>query len=58
MENSDSGGFETLDTPNIFIFPSILSPVTTLIWNCFILERFVLQVKVVVALFNSESLFC
>ena len=25
MENSDSGGWETLETPNIFIFPSVLS---------------------------------
>ena len=25
MENSDSGGFETLETPNIFLNPSILS---------------------------------
>ena len=58
MENSDSGGCETLETPNIFIFPSILIFVTILIWSCFILERFVLQVKVEVALFNLESLFC
>ena len=34
-----------------------LSFVTILIWSCFILERFVLQVKVVVVLFNLESLF-
>ena len=52
MENSDSGGFETFETPNIFLFPSILSLVTILIWSFFILEIFVLQVKVVVALFN------
>ena len=58
MENSDSGGFETLETPNIFLFPSILSLVTILIWSCFVLERFVLQVKVVVTSFNLESLFC
>ena len=57
MENLDSGGFETLETPNIFLFPSILSPVTILIWSCCILERFVFQVKVVVALFNLKSLF-
>ena len=57
MENSDSGGFETLETPNIFIFSSILSLVTILIWSCFILERFVLQVNVVVTLFNLQSLF-
>ena len=58
MKNSDSGGCETLETPNIFLFPSILSFVTILIWFCFIFERFVLQVKVKVALFNLESLFC
>ena len=58
MENSDSGGYETLETPNIFLFPSVLSFITILIWICFILERFVLQVKVDVALFNLESLFC
>ena len=58
MENLDSGGCETLETPNIFLFPSILSFVTILIWSCFILERFVLQVKVEVALFNLEGLFC
>ena len=44
MENSDSGGFETSETPNIFLYPSILSLVTILIWSCFIIERFVLQV--------------
>ena len=58
MKNLDLGGFGTLETPNIFLCPSILSLVTILIWSCFILERFVLQVKVVVALFNLESLFC
>ena len=58
MENSDSGVCETLEIPNIFIFPSILSFVTILIWSCFILETFVLRVKVVVTLFNLESLFC
>ena len=58
MENSHSRGCETYETPNIFIFPSILSFVTIFIWSCFILERFVLQVKVEVALFNLESLFC
>ena len=52
MENSDSRGFETLETPNIFLYPSILSIVTILIWSCFIIERFVLQVQVVVSLFN------
>ena len=57
MKNSDSGGCEILETPNIFLNPSILSLVTILIWSCFILERFILQVKVVIALFNLESLF-
>ena len=51
MENLDFGGCETLGTPNLFLNPSIVSLVTILIWGCFILERFVLQVKVVVALF-------
>ena len=45
MENSDSGGYETLETPNMFLNPSIFILVTILIWSCFILERFVLQVK-------------
>ena len=58
MKNSYSGVCETLKTPNIFLFPSVLSFVIILIWSCFILERFVLQVKVVVVLFNLESLFC
>ena len=58
VENSGSGGSGTLETPDIFLFSSLLSLVTILIWNCCILERFVLQVKVVVALFNLESLFC
>ena len=53
MENSDSGVCETFETPNIFLFPSILRLVTILIWICFILERFVLQVKVVVC-FTSQ----
>ena len=57
MENSDSGGCEALETPNLFLNPSIVSFVTILIWSCFIIERFVLQVKVVVSLFNLESLF-
>ena len=57
MENSYSGGCETFETPNIFLNPSIFSLVTILIWSCFNLERFILQVKVVVALFNLESLF-
>ena len=39
MENSYSGSYETLETPNISLFPSVL------------------QVKVVVSLFNLESLF-
>ena len=57
MENSDSGGYETLETPNKFLNPSISSLVTILIWSCFMLERFVFQVKVVVALFNLKNLF-
>ena len=32
MENSDLGGCETLETPNIFLFPSVLSFITILIW--------------------------
>ena len=55
MENSNSGGCETLETPNIFLFPSVLIFITILIWSCFTLERFILQVKVEVALFNLES---
>ena len=58
MENSNSGGCETLETPNVFMFPFILCFVTILIWSCFILERFVLQVIVEVVLLNLESLFC
>ena len=57
MENSDLGSCETLGTPNLFLNQSIVSLVTILIWSCFILERFVLQVKVVVALFNLGYLF-
>ena len=57
LENLYSGVCETLETPNIFLFSSILSLVTILIWSSFILERFFFQVKVVVALFNLESLF-
>ena len=57
MENSDLGSCETLETPNMFLNTSILSLVTILIWSCFILERFVLQVKVMVVLFNLESFF-
>ena len=56
MENSDSGGCETLETPNLFLNPSIVSLVTILIWSCFIIERFVLQVQIVVSLFILESL--
>ena len=36
MENSNSEGFKALETPNIFLFPSILSLVTILIQSCFI----------------------
>ena len=57
MENLDSGGCETLETPNLFLNPSIVSLVTILIWSCFIIERFVFQVQVVVSLFNLECLF-
>ena len=42
----------------MFINQSILSLVIILIYSCFILERFVLKVKVAVVLFNLESLFC
>ena len=42
MENSHSEGCETLETLNIFLFPSVLSFITILIWSCFILEIFVL----------------
>ena len=52
MKNSDLRGCETLETPNIFLFPSVLSFITILIRSCFILERFILQVKVEVGLFN------
>ena len=41
MKNSDSGGCETLETPNIFIFSSVLSFIIILIWSCFILEIFI-----------------
>ena len=34
----------------------IWSFVTIFIWSCFILERFVLKVRVVVALFNLETI--
>ena len=44
MANSDSRGFDTLETPNIFQYPNILSLVTILIWSCFVIERFVLQI--------------
>ena len=57
MENLDSRVCETLETLNIFQFQSILSLVTIFILSCFILKRFVLQVKVVVALLNLEILF-
>ena len=57
MENPDSEGCETFETPNLFLNPSIVSLVTILIWSYFIIERFVLQVQVVVSLFSLESLF-
>ena len=56
MENSYLRFFETLETANIFLYPSILSLVSILIWSCFIIKRFVLQVQVVVSYFNLESL--
>ena len=40
----------------MFLNPSICL-VNILIWSCFILEIYVLQVKVVVALSNLEGLF-
>ena len=33
IENSDSGSCETLETPNTFLNPSILSLVTIFIWS-------------------------
>ena len=57
MKNSDSKGCETLETPNLFLNPSIVSLVSILIWSCFIIERFVPRVQVIVSLFNSENLF-
>ena len=53
----DSEGSETLETPNLFLNPSIASLVIILIWSCFIIERFVLQVQVVLSLFNLENSF-
>ena len=43
MENSDSGVCETLNTPNIYLFPSILS---------------LSKSKKLGVLLNLESLFC
>ena len=57
MKNSNSEGCETLEAPNQFLNPSIVSIVTIFIWSCFIIEILVLQVQVVVSLFNLESLF-
>ena len=57
MGNSYSGGYETLETPNIFLFPSVLGFITIFIWSCFILERFIFLIKLEVALFNLESVF-
>ena len=48
MENLDSEGYEALETPNLFLNPSIVSLVTILIWSCSIIERFVFQVQIVV----------
>ena len=39
MENSDLGGCETLETPNIFLFPNVLSFITILIWSCFYFRK-------------------
>ena len=39
MENSDLGGCETLETPNIFLFPSVLSFITILIRSCFYFRK-------------------
>ena len=55
MENSYSGGCETLET--IFLFPSVLSFIIILIWSCFILERFISPCQSRSCLFNLESLF-
>ena len=57
MENSNSKGCETLERPNLFLNRSIVSLFTILIWSCFIIETFVLQVQIVVSLFNLESSF-
>ena len=42
LENLNSGCFETLETPNIFLYPSILSLVSILIWSFFMIAIFVL----------------
>ena len=56
MKNSYSGAGETRDTKYVSK-SKYLSLVTIFILSCFILERFILQVKVVNSLFNLESLF-
>ena len=38
-DNSDSGGCETLETPNTFLFPSVLSFITILIRSCFYFRK-------------------
>ena len=38
-DNSDSGGCETLETPNIFLFTSVLSFITILIRSCFYFRK-------------------
>ena len=38
-DNSYSGGCETLETPNIFMFPSVLRFITILIWSCFYFRK-------------------
>ena len=57
MEKSELGGCEALEIQNLFLNPSIVSLVTILIWSCFIIEKFVFRVQVVVSLFNLESSF-
>ena len=42
METSDLGGCKTLETPNLFLNPCIVSLVIIYIWSCFIIEIFVL----------------
>ena len=39
IENSNSGGCRTLETPNLFLNLSIVSLVNILIWSCFIIKK-------------------